>query len=143
MGCIITLMNKKCVDGKDLTIFQSIKDFNSRKEWQSSCWKKILKSENLLAFLITPHERNDLVMRAAVMSGIASGKSYREISKELWVSSQTISVIKKAVNEKTYRSYLGRNERKQREYSVDIRPVQARRYGKRRRTKYGTIYMPH
>ena len=132
------------MDKNDLGIFQSINNFNSRKEWQSACWKKILKSESLLTLLTTPHERNDLVMRAAVMSGINSGKSYRKISEELWVSSQTISVIKKAVNEKAYRSYLGRNERKKKEYSVDHRPVHRKwPEGRPRRTKYGTIYMPY
>ena len=51
-------------------------------------------------------------MRVAIMNRLALGKSYREIGKELWISSQTVSGIKKAVDEKSYRSYLARNERK-------------------------------
>jgi len=137
------LLYNTLMDKKDFTIFRSINNFNSREEWRSACWKKILKSESLLTLLTTPHERNDLVMRAAVMGGIISGKSYRKISEELWVSSQTISIIKKAVNEKAYRSYLGRNERKKRKYSVDTKPIRKNQYTRRRRTKYGTIHMPY
>jgi hypothetical protein len=81
------------------------------------------------------------------MDGLISGKSYRKIGKELWLSPQTISAIKKAINEKTYRSYLERShkERKKKKYSPS--PVseksKSRPYGRPRRIKYGTIYMPY
>ncbi|OGY99518.1 MAG: hypothetical protein A2945_01520 [Candidatus Liptonbacteria bacterium RIFCSPLOWO2_01_FULL_52_25] len=86
-------------------------DYTSRKEWEDACWKKIVESEELLQLLITSHERHDIVMRAAAIDGLASGKSYRKIAEELWLSSQTISGIKKAMDEKAYRSYLERSKK--------------------------------
>src|SRR3989344_7123234 len=88
----------------------SLEDYSSRKEWEAACWKKIIESEELLQLLITSHERHDIVMRAAAIDSIASGKSYRKIAEELWLSSQTISGIKKAMDEKAYKSYLERSK---------------------------------
>jgi len=138
-------MDKK-EDRKESKIIPSISNYGSREEWERACWRKILKSKELLSLFITSHERRDLITRAATMDAIISGKSYREIGKELWVSPQTISIIKKAINEKAYRSYLerSRKERKKKEYSIDNRPVRRKwPEGRPRRTKYGTIYMPY
>ncbi len=135
------------MDKKEPKLIPSINDYSSREEWEHACWQKILKSKELLSLLTTSHERRDLVMRAAAMDGILSGKSYREIGKELWVSPQTVSIIKKAINEKAYRSYLERShkERKKKEYSVGPAPKKSksRPDGRPRRTKYGTIYIPY
>jgi len=121
----------------------SINDYPSRKEWEAVYWKKIVESEELLQLIITSHERHDIVMRAAAVDRIASGKSYKEIGEELWISPQTISSIKKAVSEKAYRSYLERSkkERKKRTYSI-VRSSERKRKGRPMRTKYGTIYIP-
>lgn len=82
-------------------------------------------------------------MRVATLEGLASGKSYKKIGEELWLSPQTISSIKKAVSEKLYRSYRdrGKSERKKKTYSTIKTP---RNKPKRvfRRTKYGVLYMP-
>lgn len=124
-----------------------IKNYSSRREWQDACWQKILGSKELLQLLLSAHERRRLVLRAAALEDLASGKSYRQISKELWLSLQTISGIKKAVSEKEYRSYLERSkkERKKRKYTGDgllsSKPKKSR--GRPVRTKYGTIYMPY
>ncbi|MEK7193883.1 MAG: Trp family transcriptional regulator [Patescibacteria group bacterium] len=135
------------MDKEKSIILPPISNYASRKEWETACWRKILESKELLPLLITSHERRDLIMRAAAMEGLISGKSYRKIGKELWVSPQTISVIKKAIDEKAYRSYLERShkERKRRKYSPSPIPEKSKSkpYGRPRRTKYGTIYMPY
>jgi len=123
----------------------SIDKYSSRKEWEDACWQKILKSDELLQLLITSHERHDLVMRAAALKNIVSGKTYREIGREFWVSSQTISGIKKALVRKIYQSYQERSktERKKRKYSVWPTVIKPKWRGRPRRTKFGTIYSPY
>ena len=120
-----------------------INNYPSRNEWEAACWEKILKSKDLLRLLITAHERYDLVMRAAAIDSLFSGKSYKQIEEELWLSPQTVSGIKKAVREKNYKSYLERSkkERKKKIYSSDIKPRRSRPIGIPRRTKYGTLYI--
>ena len=116
--------------------------YSSRKIWESSCWDKIVKSETLLRLLITPHERHDFIMRAAVLQGLISGKSYRQIGKELWVSPQTISGIKKATEESIYKSYLERSKKKQKEEKDNSFLFQRHKTKKRAvRTKFGTTYV--
>ena len=83
-------------------------------------------------------------MRAAALKELKLGKGPRQISRELFVSLQTIGVIKKAMTEDSYKSYLERSkkERKKKEYSV-FRTVAKPKYrGRPHRTKYGTIYTP-
>ena len=119
--------------------------YSSRKEWEDACWHKILKSKNLLGLLVTFYERHNLVMRAAVMDRINSGKRYRQIAEELWLSPQTISSIKRALKENSYRSYRERSkkERKKKIYSSSPVPKQRKHRGKPVRTKYGTVYLPY
>jgi len=109
---LVAYMNKK-----QLMNLPSISEYSSRKEWESACWFKLIKSEELLELLITSHERHDLVMRAATLKELALGKGLRQISRELFISSQTINVIKKAMAENSYRSYSERSkkERKKQE----------------------------
>lgn len=132
-------INKKISDFLPL-----MNNYSSRKEWEDACWKRVLKSEELMDLFITPYERHNAVMRIAVIDRIFAGKSYREISEELYVSSQTISVIKKSIDEKSYRSYLERSktERKKKKYSISPIPDKPKYRGRPKRTKYGTIYMP-
>jgi uncharacterized protein YerC len=96
--------------------FPAVGEYSSRKEWERDCWEELQKSPELLKLLVTPYERRNLVLRAAVIDRIKSGKSYREIEEELWLSSQTISVIKKAIKRSGYISYWerGKTERKKR-----------------------------
>jgi FixJ family two-component response regulator len=84
-------------------------------------------------------------MRAAVLKEIISGKGPRQISRELFVSVQTIDVIKKSMDENSYRSYSERSkkERKRKEYSIDNKVTKPKYPGRPKRTKYGTIYMPY
>jgi hypothetical protein len=138
--CYCNTMHKK-----ELAKIPSLSDFSSRKEWEDACWKKIAGSEELLSLLVTAHESHDIVMRAAALDGIASGKSYRTIGAELWLSPQTISGIKKAVSERAYNSYRERSkkERKKRTYSTVKSSSSSRKWkGRAKRTKYGILYMP-
>ena len=112
--------------------------FSSREAWEISCWKNIVKSETLLHLLITPHEQHNLVIRATTLEGLMSGKSYKQIGKELWASPQTISGIKKAMEERIYESYLERRKKKQKEEKNTLPPFQHYQTKKRSvRTKFG------
>lgn len=121
-----------------------VSDYPSWAAWEAACWKKLAASQGLLRLLITTHERHDLVMRAAALDRILSGKSYRQIGDELWLSPQTVSGIKKAFKEKNYRSYLERSktERKKRIYSSLRHSAPPRPNSRPVRTKYGTVYLP-
>lgn len=123
----------------------SLNNYSSRKEWEDACWQKILKFKDLLESLTTSNERHNLVMRAAVMEAINSGKKYREMAEELYLSPQTISAIKKALKENNYRSYRerGKTERKKKIYSDWSKPKKKKYRGRPVRTKYGTIYLPY
>ena len=119
-------------------------NYSSRKEWETAGWKKVAGSDELLDLLVSTHERHAIVMRAAALEGLAAGKSYQKIGDELWLSSQTISSIKKAADEKTYRSYSERSKqtRKKRRLSSIPSPPKRRPKGTLRHTKYGILYMP-
>ena len=98
----------------------------------------------MLGTLTTSRERRNLVLRAAAMDRLITGKSYRQIGKELWLSPQTISGIKKAMRENGYRSYLERSkkERKKRSYGLTPKSFATRPRGRTIRTKYGTMRVP-
>lgn len=121
-----------------------VSDFSCRAEWEKACWRKISTSQNLLNTFITAYERHNLVMRAAISDRLLAGKSYHQISNELWISPQTISGIKKTFKEKRYRSYLerSRTERKKKIYHSFRRPTPSRPQGRPVRTKYGIVYIP-
>jgi len=87
----------------------SLDAFQSRKEWEAACLNKVLETKGVLEILLTPKERHNLVIRAAAVESLASGKSYRQIGRELWVSPQTLSGLRKAVAENNYRSYASRH----------------------------------
>ncbi len=138
-------MGNKNIVGKKSTILPLINDCASRKEWEDISWRKILESKKLLQSLVTFHERHDLIMRAAILEGLMSGKGQRELSRELSVSLQTINAVKKAIVEDNYRSYLERSkkERKKKKYSVGPASAKTKRKGRPIRTKYGIIHMPY
>lgn len=137
-------MHKEGGARKKTGVMPQLSAYSSRTEWETDCWQKILQSKELLRLLVTSHERHDLVMRAAALDRLITGKSYSQIGEELWLSPQTISSIKKSLKEKNYRSYLERSkkERKKRKYSFQVSPAKARPRGRPQRTKYGTVYLP-
>lgn len=118
--------------------------FLSRKEWEETCWKRIIKSEKGLDSLVTANERRNIVMRAAVMNLINSGRVLRQISRELQISRQTISSIKKAIKEKSYRSYWERSKTERKKKTYSRHPSRKKNfYRYYRRTKYGKVYLPY
>lgn len=131
---------KLSLDGIELP---QIGRYRFRKEWERACWHKIRKSGELLELLVTPYERHNLVLRAVAIERIQSGKKYRQIAEELWLSPQTVSTIKKAMLGNSYRSYRqrGKVERKKKVYSYNAAQKERRPSGKPVRTKYGTIYL--
>lgn len=78
-----------------------------RRESEKHIWEKFLadlaradsslKVEKLLKLFITEDEREQIVKRAAAISMLNQGKSYRQIGEMLWLSSSTISAIKKSL----------------------------------------------
>lgn len=117
--------------------------FSSRKQWEEACWEVISKSKKFLDIMTTPYERRNIVLRAAVLNCINSGKRYRQIGEELWLSPQTISSIKKSLGESRYKSYRerGKSERKRKIYSKNDIQKKGRPSGRPVRTKYGTLYV--
>jgi hypothetical protein len=118
--------------------------YPSRREWEVACWKKLLSSPELLNLLTTTNERHSLVLRAAAVSRIHEGGGSRQIARELWLSRQTISGIRKALREHTYKSYWQRGKTERKRGSRSNRTYRTARepHGRAVRTKYGTIYMP-
>ena len=121
-----------------------IKNYSSRKEWEDACWQRIIKLEKLLKVFVTQNERHNIVMRVAALNDLMSGKSYKSIGYELWLSPQTISGIKKSLKENNYRSYLERSKKERKKKQYNLRPSahksQSRPSGKAHKTKYGTVY---
>ena len=132
------------VEKKPIDLLPSMNNYRSRKEWEDACWKKIIKSEKLMDLFITSYERHKAIMRIAIMDRVFAGKSYNKIAQELYVSPQTISVIKKGIDEKSYRSYLERSktERKKKKYSLSPIPDKPKRRGRIIRSKFGTFQAP-
>jgi len=130
--------------GKTLFKLPPVGHFHSRRKWEEVCWKKVSRSGAFLNLLVTSYERHNLVIRAAAVDRISSGERYRQIANALWLSPQTISSIKKALGERSYKSYRerGKLERKKRIYSSDLSRNEKKSRGRPVRTKYGIVYVP-
>lgn len=90
-----------------------VRAYPSRKAWEEACWRKIAGTNNFIARFATAHERHVWVIRAAIVDRLHTGRSYKQISEELWISPQTVSEIKKAMqNKNEYGSYWIKNKRK-------------------------------
>ena len=86
--------------------------FSSRAAWEKACWRHIIEKEKLLSRITTASERHDIVMRAACLQALVQGKSYRDISRELSLSLQTISSVRHTVDGGHYQSYAESAETK-------------------------------
>lgn len=131
---------------KILKAMPSVDSYSSRREWEDVCFKRLLKLKDALTFFLTFDEKRNLAMRAAVLKEVLTGKGPRQISRELFVSLQTINAVKKAAAGNNYQSYFERSkeERKKRQYSPwPVSGKKPRREGIPHRTKYGTIYLPY
>ena len=108
-----------------------VTDFPSRRHWEAAVWEILLERlttvtsapelKKILDFLLSPHERHNMVFRALTASRVKSGIGFREIGRELWLSSDTISAIKKSFLESEYKSSRSRGHSK-RAYTIDTRP---------------------
>jgi len=86
---------------------KSSKKFKSRKEWEEYAWSHLVDGlaratsakeiGSSLNILLTAYEKKHMIKRAAAISLLKEGKSYKEIGELLWLSPQTISAIQKSV----------------------------------------------
>lgn len=93
-------------------------EFPTRKHWEAAVWEILierlatLKSpaelKKALHFLLSPRERHNATFRALVASRTKSGIGFREIGREVWLSSDTISAIRKSLGETDYKSARAR-----------------------------------
>ena len=151
----MTRKHKRVVPTGSTIAVPKVSDCASRAHWERAVWQAFIvhlttlqrsaELASILNILITTRERRVLVQRIAAVHRVLSGKSYREIGEELWLTPQTISAIKKSLHEKQYRSYneRGKTARKKRVYSRDSQPKRQHRDPSKRavRTKYGTLYI--
>lgn len=121
----------------------SLQDYSSRKDWEKACWENISKSKDFLRLFMSTDGKHELVMRAGALKGIFLGKSYRDISKEFFVSLQTIRGVKKAMEENEYKSYSEiRKENRKKDRDVPyVFTKKEKHYGRMIRTKYGKKYI--
>jgi Trp operon repressor len=141
---------------KSLKKIKNVSKFSSRKDWEKAAWDCIIatlhKSQSkkdaalFLALIISEPERRNIIKRATAIIKLIEGNSYRNIGKELWLSPQTISAIRKGIDEKGYVSRWTRDshrdrERKRRKNLDRIAKREAREAKIRptRRTKYGRL----
>jgi len=91
------------------------KKFNYGKNWEARAWAKFLENMKNISSggevakifdnLLSENEKKIVVRRIVAISMIRAGKSYKEIGRVLWISSRTISVIKKSIlNNDFYKS---------------------------------------
>ena len=78
-----------------------------RTEWQEFLWDQFLegiskakskkKIKEMLDNTLSKHEKRLITQRIAALALFQEGKSYKEIGEILWLSSATISALKKNV----------------------------------------------
>lgn len=100
--------------------------FKSKKEWEAHIWTKLAsrfseagsasKIERSLDMLLTAYEKRQIINRAAAISLLKQGMSYREIGRILWLSPTTISAIRKSVLSQT--EYISRRARNKKSESI-------------------------
>ncbi len=87
----------------------------------------------LLKPIVSSAEQKKIIYRIATLDRLENGIGPRRIGRELWVTRQTISAIKKSFHEKSYRSSHVRGHEKRR-YTPDPEKPKKKFY---RNTKYG------
>jgi Trp operon repressor len=91
-----------------------VTEFPSRKHWEAGVWeiiiirlaeiKSVPELKKALELLLGQKERERLLYRGLTISRLNKKLAYREIGRELWVSPQTISAVKKSLLENSYQS---------------------------------------
>ena len=99
-----------------------IKNFKSRKEWETHVWKKVIEGlgktnsfkevEQSLNMLLTSYEKKQIINRAVAISLLRQGRSYSQIGEMLWLSPTTINAIRKSMRAQSgYVSHYTRNKK--------------------------------
>lgn len=96
------------------TTLPLLTDFPTRQQWEAAVWEILTNRlaqvstgedvRQILGFLISPTHRRSILYRALTASRLASGIGTREISRELWITRQTIGAIKHSLAERSYQS---------------------------------------
>jgi Trp operon repressor len=92
-------------------------NFDTREEWINFVWKKLLENINnskitgILDSLLSRYEKKMIVNRIIALSLIKKGKSYKQISEELWLSPNTIRSLRIIFQNKLVKDYRGYNFR--------------------------------
>ncbi len=118
--------------------------FESRKDWEDFIWEEFAQTllglnskkqiTGLLNSVISKKEKNFIIKRLIAIQLINQGKSYSEISRILWISPNTISSIKKCLNNQTvYQSkkIKGENIKNKRTKRFDESAEEILRYWKK------------
>ena len=110
-----------------------VTEFPSRKHWEAGVWeiiiirlaeiKNVPELKKALELLLGQKERERLLYRALTISRLNKKLAYREIGRELWVSPQTISAVKKSLLENSYKSSYKRGHIKKQYSSIGRKSV--------------------
>ena len=130
--------------------------FSPRREWEGKAWEALLKElrripspkefDEILRVLISPSERTFILRRAAAITLLKKGASYRAIGRELWNSPRTIRALKQGLWQKNYVGFWGRTKelREEKQAKAFKKSWEKRNAptGYYRRTKYGSRWTP-
>jgi hypothetical protein len=133
---------------QQLRLFQSLpyrQGRETRNQWEDRVWHELLGRLGITAeqvsMVVSPNERKNILYRALAISRLLAEGRPMEISRELWLSRQTIYAIKKGMTDKAYKSSRARGHKK-RVVSWDMFGSESRKefhpYGYHK-TKYGKI----
>ena len=128
-----------------------VEAYETRKDWEIATLQEVAKQLSqlnpsqihaLLTLALSDSERSLFIRRIAGIDRLQSNKSYKEIGRELWLSPQTVSSLKKALAGKQYVSNWPRAKEQQRarertKWRTEERPMPARY----KNTKYGKLRM--
>ncbi|MFH1346966.1 MAG: Trp family transcriptional regulator [Spirochaetota bacterium] len=116
---------------------KNISEISNKKDWEIRIWAEFLKNAEmtksakqivgLFDKLLSKSEKKSMAKRIAAISMIRAGKSYKEISRILWISPKTISALKKSVaGEGEYKSSYYYSEKNEKEKRDKIKPSRGR-----------------
>lgn len=90
-----------------------VSSFETRKEWERGAWEALVQQlgemknserKKALELVTSPHERRMITARATALTRLKMRTPYRQIGFELGLTSQTISMLKKALEKDGYES---------------------------------------
>lgn len=137
---------------KKFPSLSKVNDFATRKDWETKAWEDFIvwcascdsaTLKIIMESIMSTHERGLITRRAAAIEKIIVGTPYREIGRELWLTNQTISSIKKGLKTQSYTSNWVKAKSQKIAKRIDrLQKLSNRPTPKQyRRTKYGKIRM--